>query len=712
MDITYRFEADTARVAGVRPHDLPDQHNLLPDPRTWAHIGIDTINSGTGAIVASSSIYGDNVFRVTSGTNASGGAAFGHAPGLGARTIPVTASRPHAAAVWVRGVSDYAGVPVAVYLLDQSYSNMGQFAITLTNDWQRIGWSFTTGAGSTHVYFGMQKDTSTTPAVWDASGFLVCSGVAAPLDWNDGTSVVPMWTGADADGFTDLTPYVIAEGGPLVARYGFPEAFDAGTGLYVPVAPPASLTVTLDNKDGCFTPWDSSAAFYGKLERGTIVRLRATHQSVTRTLWIGKVETLQPAPGVFGPKAVMLTASDQTAYLMSAEHTIPLSTDITVDAAIRKLWSAKPVTIWPYVSDYWVIGKTKLGAKRLYGVPPLQFDTARTTLAYAGDAAEKQRGVQPYAQIREWTEAELGPGRTFWDATRALWTFHNRWRDTLQELAATLVDDDLDLNHVDMRHGDLLVNDLELGFVPRTVGTPGSLVYAHPNVPFLMQTNQVMTIIARFTDPGNDYQRCGVIDGYAGTVDGRLTQDPASGKRVSRLMRSYDFLGDRCVIRIANEWGIPIWIHQLEVRGTPVTASERQYVRASDGASMVANDLVKKQVALVGIDNEDFAQNAANAIVKRLATARTRIATAGFIATKSDARMTQALDRRVGDRVHLTVNGHAGTYTITGVEHTILLGGDGTHLCRWALAPQDTTTYWKIGHPTYGVLGRTTRIAL
>jgi hypothetical protein len=76
----------------------------------------------------------------------------------------------------------------------------------------------------------------------------------------------------------DLTPYIDSPGmSPRISR-----------GVGRDGRPRASrLTLRLANRDGIFTPENSSSALYGKLDPGAPVQLTATHLAVSYTVWTG-----------------------------------------------------------------------------------------------------------------------------------------------------------------------------------------------------------------------------------------------------------------------------------------------------------------------------------------------------------------------------------------------------------------------------------------
>jgi hypothetical protein len=83
---------------------------------------------------------------------------------------------------------------------------------------------------------------------------------------------------------------------------------------------PGTLTFTLDNPDGAFTPDNPLSAYYPNLVEGKRVRVRATKSATTYTRFLGKISSIVPTfPTTVSQAATTITAKDALGQLQDMQ---------------------------------------------------------------------------------------------------------------------------------------------------------------------------------------------------------------------------------------------------------------------------------------------------------------------------------------------------------------------------------------------------------
>jgi hypothetical protein len=109
-----------------------------------------------------------------------------------------------------------------------------------------------------------------------------------------------------------------------------------------------TLTLTLENADGRFNPRNASGPYFGQLDNGTLVRIRTTYASVTRTRWLGFIDSGWPQTITARYPTVTVTAHNVLGLL--AQGDAPRS---AWDAFLAS-WSPAPYCILRPGPDEWI----------------------------------------------------------------------------------------------------------------------------------------------------------------------------------------------------------------------------------------------------------------------------------------------------------------------------------------------------------------------
>jgi hypothetical protein len=503
-----------------------------------------------------------------------------------------------------------------------------------------------------------------------------------------------------------------------------------------PVSPPYQLegyysftfnatdaTLKIQNHHACDVTIDDvsvrqTALYSGLLRRGILMRLQATYQGETRTLFIGKISKIQPTAGASVDPIVTVTASDPMNQLLNTEYAPPLLTDVTVDEALTAIFDAGIIR-WPYGDAYWLLeiqGASELDeTTTLYDHDVTNFDTGKTELEFAGDVADRGQGVDAQNYIRDLVAAEAG-GRAFFDARTAKFIFHNRHRDPTNDTVVASYDAG-DYESPAPVYGDDIINRLTLNFTARQIGDPNTVIWTMTNVPIRIGAGAVKNVIARYTDSTNTERRIGAKDFIPPVVGSHFianTEEDGSGDDASSsLSVSVNEQGATSArLTLENDSAADFYITHAELRGTPLLWSE-ETVEVLDGDSSGLNDLLPQTRDVRALGDAELAQAYAEYIVNKFKNPISRFASIAFDSLRSHKMALASLDVLIGDKITVADahTNHSQNYIVVGETHHLFIGGDHPRDVTWILKPVSREMYWKLEVPGQGELGQTTILA-
>lgn len=511
------------------------------------------------------------------------------------------------------------------------------------------------------------------------------------------TYEITLDTARDSTFSADITGYVRE----MAWANGMRDSYDS-------VSSGARLEVTLDNTAGDFSP-EKAGAPYAGLKKGTRVRVRVSGT----VMFLGKMSSLRPTLGVYGEKQVILTCDDPVLELERADYLPPLQLNVTVDTALRVMLDSGVVAL-PYARAFWLLGAA--GASELNTTSKLfdaggfvAFDVGRTTLPFVGDYTPKDF-------IAYLLAAEAG-GRFFYDARSGKLVFHNRHRDLLNDtLLATLTGDDFEA--VDYRYGDDVANTVTVRCIPREIGAAGSVIWSAANVPLRLLGGESRTIVARYRDPAQEAVFIGAKDfvppqrgtDYVGNTAPDGSGSPAG---VNALTVSAQFRGSAAIITLTNHRDTTRYVTKLQLRGTPLIAYDQQQVEASDVEAIRDNDARHRFLDVPAMSSvEDAALYAAYELT-RFKNPVGRFASVTFVASKTSARLANAVAATIGSRVRISDShsGHSADTILVGEQHHVRAGGSITHTVTWILKPVARDTFWVLGVAGKSEMGSTSKLA-
>lgn len=530
---------------------------------------------------------------------------------------------------------------------------------------------------------------------------------------------------------SNISAYVLA----CQYRMGMDTAFKE-------VAPPARMTLTLNNAAGAWSVAKTGATFASVFKKGVLVKFSYNYDvlndsgevtSSDITDWfIGTITQIQLSSGALGDKTAILTVEDPTLLLQDAEYHPPLLTNVTTDAAIERLFDDGAIA-YPYPNNYWLLevpGASELeSTTTLFEHTLTDFDTGQTTLAYSGDQADGGgRGISCLSFIRDMVASEAG-GKFYWDARTGKFIFHNRnyvteWNEaTSPFLTAAMVLHDP--TPPEYHYADDLINEVELSYQLRKVGSSTEILFTSANVPMSISANSTRTFRARYVDPDAPTARVGGLDMIPPTPGQDYTVNSASdgsgSDQTGSVTASVTFDANSANVNIINPTASTVYVTLFQLRGTKLSSYAQETARQVDGLSIFNNGRYSYAASIPVVESSEFASDYARTILSHFSQP---IARYGRITRSMNQRTDDSggvlpviLGRGVGDVIYyrddfLDSLGYQ-TYLVVGEEGTVIPGEvGGVWDATWVLEHATRLTFWALDVTARSELGETTILAL
>lgn len=343
------------------------------------------------------------------------------------------------------------------------------------------------------------------------------------------------------------------------ARAGF-------AGPRSPVAAPGTCALTLDNRDRRFSPGISASPLAGNLLPGRAVRVRASEDGNTWTLFRGTIARIAPEAGAW-PGAVTITCADGIARLARARVSVPHADAVPVDEAVSDLVSA------------------------VYTPPALSAADNGDSLAHYGRTWEPEHTTVLDA-LADICRAVYG---RFWVARDGTATFWSRRQQQDPSVSAALVigtgasaapldalDVALDAEGV-INHAQVTVYPVETVGSPQVLWTARTVLRVAPG--------QTRTIYAPFHDENG--ARVGALDVVEPVaVTDYAVNDRADGSGFDytsspHFALSAEIEATRAAITLTNTAIGPLYVTRLHVRGKPIRVHDPITLDVGDVTSQV-----------------------------------------------------------------------------------------------------------------------------
>ncbi len=500
----------------------------------------------------------------------------------------------------------------------------------------------------------------------------------------------------DNGSFADATENRASDVLQLEWRLGMAQPFDS-------IAAPTIARITLRNTTRAYSPEYTA----DDLKPGKPIRIQSNDGIATRTHFTGFIDHIEPLAGNQGERLAIIHAVGAEAVLGQQRIRLPPQINVTADSVIGKIMDATLLRYSP-LAGYWLLdttGHAELDSNTcLAGSISRALESGRSTFAYAADTWDA--GVTAWEAIRQMTESERG---CFFTDRFGQLVFYNRHHTLLTSSAVASFSDNMDgLEYV---YGADVANQIEVMLIPRSLGTPASVVWKLAT-PQLIQPGEagIRRIVAPYRDASNQPMGAALVIAPVAGVDyqaNTLADGTGADRTVALNMVIMEAGASAAVIEIRNTGTTPLYLLAgAQLRGTPLIGGAPALVTQSDYASANLYGLRRLTLHTPALTNIDEADQLARYELARRKSPRGMLRS---IQISGTLHLNQILSRTLYDRItiHDTQTNHSADYFIIAEQHTVDLGG-ARHQTRWLLEPAAANSFWVLNTST---LDQTTTLA-
>lgn len=483
-------------------------------------------------------------------------------------------------------------------------------------------------------------------------------------------------------------------------RSGMGAAFDS-------LSSPSTLTLTLDNTDGRYNTKNPLADYYGILQEGKLIRVRMTYNAVTVTMTELRIVTIMPSSFAGNAdfttrREVLVQATDKIQELLQWEYYPTLQENVRIDEALTEMHKQGAI-VWPSEWFYFYMDVDSIdGTKKLYEQDDTDFNQALTSLKFVGDAMGRtNRSGSAQQFLRSILPGEVY-GFYYFQPRTGKYTFRNRHHSTNTSVTTTIgAEYIVDAPVVKGLHpfGEGALNELELEYTPRAIGTPASVIYSSDNLPIRVSASDWKTIRGRYRDP---------IDKSAAV----------GAKNVIPMTRGVDFIGNSKADGTGEDWtqylfvypkpsasaidiniyvrkvGDPVFVTTLQVRGTPITTYNKESITSRDELSIHERGRFPAR-ASIPITDHELAQRMADLYVNTFSTPLEVLRSITIVVVPGIAAYVQTLT--IGNKIVVQNRdmSHNDEYLIMSEQHEAI-PSTGMHRVTYLLRAADDTDLFLI----------------
>lgn len=510
------------------------------------------------------------------------------------------------------------------------------------------------------------------------------------------------WTAITADWHTAL-PLIIERGiepGERVAQIG-------------------RMTVWLYNPDGRYVPGHANVR--PGFEVGIGVRLKANDGTNTYTLFYGRIAAITPRQGdgegagarralpLQDQMVEVVCEDDMAALYRERLDLFPLILSATPQALVDRLVNRGFVP--PGLAGYWRLGDPdtgKLSAKLPGTLTGKDFDAGQSVFPWAGDTWTGNLRLAD--ALRDVMASEGGWFYLAADGTPTFDDRHARPKATTPDatLSGSLGGLEAD------RRDDRVINRLAITVYPRQQAIAEAVLW-QSQTSIKVLPEEPRRVFARYTDPDQQAAIVGALDVVTPlrNVDFTGTTEPGGGgqDRSAHIDVAVEIGASSSLITLVSRWprSVPIYVHNLRLRGRPLRAFQPATVIVDDEPSFLNYGRRTLALDLPLQADPAVAGDMAHALLRHRKDPHPWLEVA-VEATASASLLTHGLARDVGDRLHVTDAALAldgAACFVDGLRHEIERGG-ASHRVMWRTSPADLTAYWLLGQTGFGEIGQVT----
>lgn len=415
------------------------------------------------------------------------------------------------------------------------------------------------------------------------------------------------------------------------------------------------LTALLRNASGKYASYNSGSPIYGNILPGRPVRLRTTSPSSV-TLWTGYLDSVNPVVSAGRLPQARMTAVGPLSRLVGVLIDTAIQSSITTGAAIGQCLTSAQWSVSARNIDTGGVTLPKWWAGRedcLNAIRKLE-DTDR---GFFYEDADGSLNFEAYGH-RGLHSPHTVSQATFSDAVGAA----RRYAAIAQEDMLRDI-----FNYVSVTY---------LGIANGALG----VVWQCPGLPFTVPAGQTVTVWARSSQ---------ALASWAG-APARPTDMWSTPSNATNVTIGVQY-ASRAQFNFNNPSGVDEQVSTLQVRGTPITTTNSAEVTSEDTTSQGKYGFRPYRAPSTWLQTLADAQTYASRIIAAYKDPRP-VLTMSIRANRDSTHMTEALTRKISDRITVVATGTQtqlginGDFFIENIRHQISQMG-GVHVTTFALSP-------------------------
>ena len=502
-----------------------------------------------------------------------------------------------------------------------------------------------------------------------------------------------------ADSSEDVTSNVLE----IEWQLGFSDAYD-------PVSRTATLSMVLNNSDKRYSPENAGSPIYGNFTNGRVVRVQSTYNSTTRTHFLGWITSIQPEFDQYGTRRTVVEAEGFWSRASRAEVFIPVQEGKTADQVIETILSNASIYPPGFTGRFLlgIVGHSELEENTILGAVSdyLSAETGKTTFNYIGD--QWHDGVSVMGAIRDVVGREYGRLYIDRDGVIQFWNRHHLIKDVVSD--ATFNDTMVQMEY---EYGQNVINKAIVTARPRLVGASAEQL-GQLDKATKIEANSTRTITFRYAD-----QSAGTRISGKDAVTPAQTTDFTAAENEDGTGTDYttsvtasinNEYATRSEVIFTNAASVDVWLQPgAQIRGTKITDWGEIDAVSQDDDSIADYGRQEFRYRFT-VDSLDEAENLAAYLENSGKDPRGNAKSMTLRPQASDALMTQALTRTIGDRTTVTE-----TQTAISQDYFIIgeiFSHDTNDLLEttFLLEPADPQTYFLLGKTGYAELEQNSRL--
>lgn len=421
-----------------------------------------------------------------------------------------------------------------------------------------------------------------------------------------------------------------------------------------------TATLILDNSSRRYDPYNTSSPLYPDVLPARYIRIRNVYNGVVKGVFHGKIKNITSIDNAKEQK-VRLELEDGLRLLQSADASVPIQTNISIDAAIQQVLTDVD---WP----------------ALFGT---NLDTSDDTLDYWWADGKAMN------EARKLAEAELG---NFYVADDGNATFRSRHHSAPATLTLTSADF---LKEIDVPQPlEVIRNTIKIHAHPRTLQATSDL-WTLQDKPSIAANGGTLTVWATYSYNSNPVPALNVLTPVVTTDYTMNTQEDGLGTNVtaSFLVSFTDFGKTGKIIITNNHASLAGFVTLMKVRGDAIDATSPSLLIEDDATSQ---GIYGK--ALLELDNDWFQDTSlANDFCQWLISFMPN--PQKFLTVSLEARPDIQFTPDLFDLVNTTISRlsiAAVNYRVSGIEHEWISENGQATRTTWILEPNPSLDgYWQ-----------------